>query len=138
MRQTLTNTHSKAYKHLVASCFQQTMTPSEDVVYYMDVAAPAGPVSDQAAAHLGQTLHDVFVGHCRRRGAIPFQVRVPTFFFPRVSIVIFIGFGGESRHRCCLLRCRPRCARCGQVSSRSSSSTSSTSSNNISNINRTR
>lgn len=33
LRRTLANTQSKAYKYLIASCFQQDITPAEDITY---------------------------------------------------------------------------------------------------------
>lgn len=72
VRHTLSNTQSKSYKHLVASCFQQKMTVSEDLVYDMDMTSSAGL---QQTAWIFQTLQEVFVKHCQRRGAIYFKVR---------------------------------------------------------------
>ena len=72
VRHTLSNTQSKAYKHLVAACFQQNMTPSEDIVFDMDTMAST--ILHQST-WLMQTLQEVFVGHCKRRGAVFFKVR---------------------------------------------------------------
>jgi translation initiation factor 2-alpha kinase 4 len=71
IRHTLSNTQSKAYKHLVASCFQQKMTISEDLVYNMDMTSSTGL---QQSAWILQTLHDLFVKLCQRRGAFYFMV----------------------------------------------------------------
>ncbi|XP_046647623.1 LOW QUALITY PROTEIN: eIF-2-alpha kinase GCN2-like [Daphnia pulicaria] len=70
IRHTLSNTQSKAYKHLVASCFQQKMTISEDLVYNMDMTSSAGL---QQSAWIFQAVQEVFVKHCQRRGAIYFK-----------------------------------------------------------------
>ena len=79
IRHTLSNTQSKAYKHLVASCFQQKMTISEDLVYNMDMSSSAGL---QQSAWIFQTVQEVFVKHCQRRGAIYFKV-----IFERIKLV---------------------------------------------------
>lgn len=71
IRHTLSNTQSKAYKHLVASCFQQKMTISEDIVYDMDMTSPAGLLQ---TAWIYQSVEEVFVKHCQRRGATYFKV----------------------------------------------------------------
>lgn len=73
VRHTLSNTQSKSYKHLVASCFQQKMTLSEDLVYDMDMTSSAGL---QQTAWIFQTLQEVFVKHCQRRGAVYFKTPV--------------------------------------------------------------
>lgn len=73
IRHTLSNTQSKAYKHLVASCFQQKMTISEDLVYNMDMTSSAGL---QQSAWIFQVIQEVFVKHCQRRGAIYFKVGI--------------------------------------------------------------
>ncbi|XP_035732758.1 eIF-2-alpha kinase GCN2-like [Vespa mandarinia] len=39
VRHTLSNTQSKAYKYLVASCFTQEVTPAEDITYDMNLPA---------------------------------------------------------------------------------------------------
>ncbi|XP_050446671.1 eIF-2-alpha kinase GCN2 [Cataglyphis hispanica] len=39
VRHTLSNTQSKAYKYLVASCFTQDVTPAEDITYDMNLPA---------------------------------------------------------------------------------------------------
>ena len=73
VRHTLSNTQSKAYKHLVASCFRQTLTASDDIVYDMDTTvSPA----IYATACVLQTLHEVFSKHCQRRGAVPLKVAI--------------------------------------------------------------
>lgn len=71
VRHTLSNTQSKAYKYLVASCFQQKMTASEEAVYDIDMMTPSGL---QQSALLCQLIQEVFVKHCQRRGAIYFKV----------------------------------------------------------------
>ena len=71
IRHTLSNTQSKAYKHLVASCFQQNMTPSEDIVFDMDMTASAGL---NQTAWMYQSVQETFIKHCQRRGAIYLKV----------------------------------------------------------------
>lgn len=70
IRHTLSNTQSKAYKHLVASCFQQKMTITEDIVYDMDMTSSAGL---HQSAWIYQAAQDIFAKHCQRRGAIYFK-----------------------------------------------------------------
>lgn len=43
VRHTLSNTQSKAYKYLVASCFAQDVTPAEDITYDMNLPARGIP-----------------------------------------------------------------------------------------------
>ncbi|XP_012229735.1 eIF-2-alpha kinase GCN2 [Linepithema humile] len=43
VRHTLSNTQSKAYKYLVASCFTQDVTPAEDITYDMNLPARGTP-----------------------------------------------------------------------------------------------
>lgn len=43
VRHTLSNTQSKAYKYLVASCFTQDVTPAEDITYDMNLPARGVP-----------------------------------------------------------------------------------------------
>ncbi|XP_070151406.1 eIF-2-alpha kinase GCN2 isoform X2 [Polyergus mexicanus] len=43
VRHTLSNTQSKAYKYLVASCFTQDVTPAEDITYDMNLPARGMP-----------------------------------------------------------------------------------------------
>lgn len=84
VRHTLSNTKSKAYKYLVASCFQQQMSKLEEIVYDMDMITSAG---FHQSAMIGQKIIDVFIKHCRRRGAIPFKVlTLYPSIFPSVSI----------------------------------------------------
>ena len=71
VRHTLSNTQSKAYKHLVASCLQQKMSKLEEIVYDIDIITSTG---FHQSAMIGQTIVDVFTKHCQRRGAIPFEV----------------------------------------------------------------
>lgn len=83
IRHTLSNTQSKAYKHLVASCFQQKMSVSEDIVYDMDMFPSANL---HQSAWIYQTVQDVFTKHCQRRGAIYLKVKL---YFYYVNIMIF-------------------------------------------------
>ncbi|KAL0111656.1 hypothetical protein PUN28_013086 [Cardiocondyla obscurior] len=43
MRHTLSNSQSKAYRYLVASCFTQDVTPAEDITYDMNLPARGTP-----------------------------------------------------------------------------------------------
>ncbi|KAL6267393.1 hypothetical protein P5V15_000468 [Pogonomyrmex californicus] len=43
MRHTLSNSQSKAYKYLVASCFTQDVTPAEDITYDMNLPVRETP-----------------------------------------------------------------------------------------------
>ncbi|XP_032674850.1 eIF-2-alpha kinase GCN2 isoform X2 [Odontomachus brunneus] len=43
VRHTLSNSQSKAYKYLVASCFTQEVTPAEDITYDMNLPARETP-----------------------------------------------------------------------------------------------
>lgn len=85
VRHTLSNTQSKAYKHLVASCFQQQMTVSEDIVYDMDMSSSAGL---HQSAWIFQVVQEVFIKHCQRRGAICFKVTV--FFILKKCLPTFL------------------------------------------------
>lgn len=43
VRHTLSNSQSKTYKYLVASCFMQEVTPAEDITYDMNLPARGTP-----------------------------------------------------------------------------------------------
>ena len=90
IRHTLSNTQSKAYKHLVASCFQQKMTPTEEIVFDMDMMVASAGL--QQSAWFYQTLQEIFIKHCQRRGAIHFKVLQASFH----SVIICISFQYKS------------------------------------------
>lgn len=47
MRHTLSNSQSKAYKYLVASCFAQDVTPAEDITYDMTARGTPSVLSSE-------------------------------------------------------------------------------------------
>ena len=71
VRHTLSNTNSKAYQYLVASCLQQKMSKLEEIIYDIEMINSAG---FHQSAMISQMINDVFRKHCQRRGAIPLDV----------------------------------------------------------------
>ncbi|XP_046402509.1 eIF-2-alpha kinase GCN2 [Ischnura elegans] len=71
VRHTLLNPQSKAYKYLVASCFNQEVTPAEDVTFDMSLPR-VGPANlpPARAYRLQEAARDRVVGIFRRHGAV--------------------------------------------------------------------
>ncbi|XP_071450666.1 eIF-2-alpha kinase GCN2 isoform X2 [Hetaerina americana] len=71
VRHTLLNPQSKAYKYLVASCFNQEVTPAEDVTFDMSLPR-VGPANlpPARAYRLQEAARERVVGIFRRHGAV--------------------------------------------------------------------
>lgn len=70
MRHTLSNSQSKAYKYLVASCFTQDVTPAEDITYDMNLPARGMPVLSSKKQFLQESVKQKIVEIFQKHGGI--------------------------------------------------------------------
>ncbi|RZC35247.1 Pkinase, RWD and/or tRNA-synt His domain containing protein [Asbolus verrucosus] len=95
VRHTLSNPQLKGYKYLIASCFNQTLTPAQDITYDKDPSAPNLTKPLQLYDFVKETIVKIFKQHGGQNLSTPLLMPKSKYFEGVESCVkLMTHFGG--------------------------------------------
>ncbi|XP_025831674.1 eIF-2-alpha kinase GCN2 [Agrilus planipennis] len=94
-RHTLNNPQLKSYKFLIASCFDQTVTPAQDLTYDMDLPAVSSIKSLQVCELVKETVVKIFKLHGGQNITTPLLIPKSKYYETSESCVKLMTHAGS-------------------------------------------